>query len=109
MKVELDGASYKPKNADVVDWALMHTRLIDKDIHAVVEYTLTIMKIRREVTEIQLPTDRTVEKTEKSGAEEKKDEFEFKASGRTTTKNSEVNQKVATYQIGLCLISLFGP
>lgn len=41
--------------------------------------------------------------------EEKKDEFEFKASDRKTINNSEVNQKVTTYQIGFCLINLFGP
>ena len=80
IKVELDGASYKPKTPEVVDWALMHTKLKDADIRAVVEYTLTIMKIRREASEVEIPASARSAKTE-----ERKDDFEFKDSGRAAT------------------------
>lgn len=99
VKIELDGATYKPKNPDVVDWAVMHTKLKDFDIRAIVEYSLIIMKIRREVTEVAIPTDRSAAK---------KDEFEFKESDRKIAKESEVSLKQTSLQIGIAEISLFG-
>jgi len=72
MKIELDGATYKPKNPEIVDWALMHTKLKDTDIRAIVEYFLIIKKIRREVTEVEL----------KEKGDDKKEEFELKESDR---------------------------
>ena len=77
----------------------MHTKLKDADIRAIVEYSLIVMKIRREVNEVQL----------KEKVDDKKEEFELKASDRNTTLDSEVNLKLTTLQIGLAEISLFGP
>lgn len=45
--IQLDGVTYKPVESEN-DWALMYTKLTDVDVHAVLEYTLSIKQSIKE-------------------------------------------------------------
>jgi hypothetical protein len=89
-KLELDGQTLKPKPNEALQWALMHTRLIDTDVKAIVEYTLIIYKVRRPVVETK--------------PEESKG-FQIKLESAIA---SEYKVVVATLQIGVAELPLFG-
>lgn len=93
-KLELEDVSYKLKVPEKLNWAVMHTRLVDLDIKAIIEYTLIIKKVRRLVTE---PKD-----------EEKKDgkqDFNIKLQSAII---KEYFEEIACLQIGFSEVTLFG-
>jgi hypothetical protein len=93
-KLELEDVSYKLKVPEKLNWAVIHTRLVDPDIKAIIEYTMIIRKVRRLATE---PKD-----------EEKKDrkqDFNIKLQSAII---KEYFEEVASLQIGIAEVTLFG-